>query len=109
MKENYDKKFDGLLSKFKEIEEQFISGYFEDKILGELKNSKERQREIVSRVTSLTARITDLYSDVEVLRANSQDFFLFETTRNKLEQVAKELSGEERELKKLSCKIADYT
>ena len=28
--------------------------------------------------------------------------------RNKLENVAKSLAGEERELKKLSCKIADY-
>lgn len=43
-----------------------------------------------------------------MLRANSQDFFLFEGTRNKLEGVQKKVAGEERELKKLSCKIADY-
>jgi len=30
------------VSKFKEIEDKFISEYFEEKILGELKNSKEK-------------------------------------------------------------------
>ena len=53
VKENYDKKFEGLLEKFKQIEEQFISGQFEDRILGELKNSKEKQREIVARVSQI--------------------------------------------------------
>lgn len=48
IKENYDKKFEGLVAKFKEIEEKFINEYFEEKILGELKNSKEKQKEIVS-------------------------------------------------------------
>lgn len=42
IKENYDKKFEGLVTKFKEIEDKFISGYFEEKILGELKNSKDK-------------------------------------------------------------------
>jgi hypothetical protein len=36
--------------KFKEIEDKFISGYFEERILGELKNSKDKQKEIVARV-----------------------------------------------------------
>lgn len=108
IKENYDKKFEGLVSKFKEIEDKFISGYFEEKILGELKNSKDKQKEIVARVQNVVSKIEEISRDVEVLRMNSSDFFLFENTRIKLECVSKELNLEERELKKLSYKVADY-
>ena len=108
IKENYDKKFDGLVSKFSEIEEQFTNEYFEDKILGELKNSQEMQTVIVDNIKTHITKISKLQGDVQILRANSQDFFLFEGTRNKLETVQKQVAGEERELKKLSCKIADY-
>lgn len=53
IKENYDKKYEGLVSKFKEIEEKFINGEFEERIFGELKNSKDKQKEIVARVTNI--------------------------------------------------------
>lgn len=96
------------MSKFKEIEDKFISGYFEEKILGELKNSKDKQKEIVARVQNVVTKIEEISRDVEVLRMNSSDFFLFENTRIKLECVQKELNLEERELKKLSYKVADY-
>lgn len=42
------------------------------------------------------------------MKQNSQDFFLFENIRNKLDILSKQLNGEERELKKLNFKIADY-
>ena len=38
------------MNKFKEVEDQFINGHFEHMVLGELKNSKEKQKEIVARV-----------------------------------------------------------
>jgi membrane-bound lytic murein transglycosylase len=40
IKENYDKKFQDLQTQFKEIENLFITGYFEQQTLGDLKNSK---------------------------------------------------------------------
>ena len=69
-----------MVQKFKEIEDKFISGYFEEKILGELKNSKDKQKEIVARVQSVILKINEISKDVEVLRSNSSDFFLFENT-----------------------------
>lgn len=73
-----------------------------------MKNSKDKQKEIVARVQSVILKINEISKDVEVLRSNSSDFFLFENTWIKLECVQKELNFEERELKKLSYKIADY-
>jgi uncharacterized coiled-coil DUF342 family protein len=109
IKENYDKKFEGLFNKFKDIENKFLNGYFEEMVLGELKNSKEKQKEIVKRIMSVLERIEGIGKEIESLRENPHDFFLFENIRNKIELVYKELNGEERELKKLSCTIADYS
>lgn len=52
-----------------------------------------------------------LKKDVSFLKTNSSDlnFFSFESIRTSLEQIGKELVGEERELRKLSCRIADYS
>lgn len=109
IKENYDKKFEGLFNKFKDIENKFLNGYFEEMVLGELKNSKEKQKDIVKRVTFVLEKIEAISKEIEVLRENPHDFFLFENIRNKIELVYKELNGEERELKKLSWTIADYS
>jgi hypothetical protein len=43
IKENYDKKVDSLYTQFKEIENLFISGFFESETLGDIKNGKNRQ------------------------------------------------------------------
>jgi hypothetical protein len=43
------------------------------------------------------------------LREHPSDFFLFETIRNRLESYNKELTTKEREMRKLSCKIADFS
>ncbi|CAI2364622.1 unnamed protein product [Moneuplotes crassus] len=109
IKENYDKKFEGLLNKFKDIENKFLNGYFEDMVLGELKNSKEKQKEIVETVQGVLEKIEGIGKEIQNLRECPQDFFLFENIRNQIEQVYKELNIEERELKKLSCTIADYS
>lgn len=53
VKENYDKKFEGLFNKFKDIENKFLNGYYEDMILGEIKSSMEKQKDIVKRVESV--------------------------------------------------------
>lgn len=92
IKENYDKKYEGLVSKFKEIEEKFINGEFEERIFGELKNSKDKQKEIVARVTNILTQINELSKDVESLKHNHHDLFMFE---NKLETLTKELTSEE--------------
>lgn len=51
-----------------------------------------------------------LKKDVSFLKTNSQglDFFKFESIRTSVELIGKDLIGEERELRKLSCRIADY-
>jgi hypothetical protein len=48
---------------------------------------------------------------VQFLKSNSAEFefFSFESIRSSLEQISKDLIGEERELRKLSCRIADYS
>jgi uncharacterized coiled-coil DUF342 family protein len=109
IKENYDNKFEGLLNKFKDIENKFLNGYFEEMVLGELKNSKDKQKEIVKRIMGVLEKMDSIEKEIENLRQNPQDFFLFENIRNKIEMVYKELNGEEREIKKLSCTIADYS
>ena len=40
IKENYDKKFHDLENQFKEIETLFLTGYFDQQTLGDIKNSK---------------------------------------------------------------------
>ena len=42
IKENYDKKVESLYTQFKEIESLFISGFFEQETLGDIKNGKHR-------------------------------------------------------------------
>lgn len=45
------------------------------------------------------------------MKTNSSefDFFSFESIRSNLEGIGKDLINEERELRKLSCRIADYS
>lgn len=45
------------------------------------------------------------------MRANrgEQDFQTFEFVRNQLDQISKDLVFEVRELRKLNCRIADYS
>jgi len=50
IKENYDKKFEDLFKQFKEIEGLFLNGYFEEETLGDIKNSKQKQKDIISKV-----------------------------------------------------------
>jgi len=40
IKENYDKKFHDLENQFKEVETLFLSNYFDQQTLGDIKNSK---------------------------------------------------------------------
>ena len=49
--------------------------------------------------------------DVQFMKTNSSgfDFFTFESIRSSLEYIGKDLITEERELRKLSCRIADYS
>jgi hypothetical protein len=42
IKENYDKKFSDLENQFKEIETLFLTNYFEQQTLGDIKNSKQK-------------------------------------------------------------------
>ena len=53
IKDNYDKKFESLFTQFKEIESLFISGYFEQETLGDLKNGKQRQESIMIKVSMI--------------------------------------------------------
>lgn len=92
IKENYDKKFEGLLNKFKDIENKFLNGFFEEMVLGELKNSKEKQKDIVMRVMGVLEKIDGISREINSLRQNPQDFFLFENIRNKIELAYKELN-----------------
>jgi hypothetical protein len=50
IKENYDKKFEELFMQFKNIESLFLQGYFEKETLGDIKNSKHKQKEIVTEI-----------------------------------------------------------
>jgi hypothetical protein len=50
IKENYDKKFEELFLQFKNIESLFLQGYFETETLGDIKNSKTKQKQIVQEI-----------------------------------------------------------
>jgi len=50
IKENYDKKFEELFMQFKNIESLFLQGYFEQETLGDIKNSKHKQKEILIEI-----------------------------------------------------------
>lgn len=51
IKDNYDKKFESLMVQFRDIENLFINGYFEQETLGDLKNGKHRQESIMIKVS----------------------------------------------------------
>ena len=53
IKENYDKKFEELFMQFKNIESLFLQGYFEQETLGDIKNSKNKQKEIVKEIQDI--------------------------------------------------------
>ena len=110
IKENYDKKFDKLFTQFKEIERLFLNGFFEQETLGDLKNGKHRQESIMVKVTQILDKLDKLKKEVSYLKKNKHewDFYTFEFIRSQLDQVQKDLIFEVRELRKLSCKIADY-
>ena len=50
IKDNYDKKFEDLFVQFKNIESPFLQGYFEQETLGDIKNSKHKQKQIVKDI-----------------------------------------------------------
>jgi hypothetical protein len=79
--------------------------------LGDLKNSKQKQKDITNQVGSIVDELEKLKKDVLFLKNNSSDFdfFSFESIRSSLEQIGKDEVNEERELRKLSCRIADYS
>ena len=114
IKENYDKKFDELFMQFKNIESLFLQGYFEQETLGDIKNSKQKQREIVKEIQEVLMQLEDLAQKVQALKsskgtAQPQDFFFsYETIRGALDAISKQLVSEEREMRKLSCRISDY-
>lgn len=110
IKENYDKKFDKLFAQFKEIERLFINGFFEQETLGDLKNGKHRQESIMIKVTMILDKLDKLKKEVSYLKKNrgEWDFHTFEFIRSQLDQIQKDLIFEVRELRKLSCKVADY-
>lgn len=111
IKENYDKKFHDLENQFKEIEQLFLQNYFDQQTLGDIKNSKQKQKDIIGKITNVLEELDKLKKEVNFLKNNQSDFdfFNFEGIRSSLEQIGKELVGEERELRKLSCRIADYS
>ncbi len=76
-----------------------------------MKNSKQKQKEIITKIYNVLDELDKLKKDISFLKTNSSglDFFNFECIRTSLEQIGKELVGEERELRKLSCRIADYS
>lgn len=53
IKENYDKKFDTLFKQFKDIENCFLNGYFENETVGELKNAKKKHQMIVNEIMQI--------------------------------------------------------
>lgn len=57
IKENYDKKFEELFMQFKNIESLFLQGYFEQETLGDIKNSKNKQKEIVKTILDVLTQL----------------------------------------------------
>lgn len=111
IKENYDKKFEELFMQFKNIESLFLQGYFEKETLGDIKNSKHKQKEIVMEIQDILSQLESLQGRVAQIKTNKSnqlDFFNFETVRGNIDGISKQLVTEEREMRKLSCRIADY-
>lgn len=69
------------------MESLFLNGYFEEQTLGDLKNSKQKQMEIINKVTSILEELEKLKKDVAFLKTNSSefDFFSFESIRGGLD------------------------
>jgi hypothetical protein len=65
----------------------------------------------MNKIYNVLEELDKLKKDVSMVKTNSSglDFFNFESMRTSLESIGKELVGEERELRKLSCRIADYS
>jgi hypothetical protein len=65
----------------------------------------------MNKIFNVLEELEKLKKDVSLIKTNSNglDFFNFESFRTSLESIGKELVGEERELRKLSCRIADYS
>lgn len=69
IKENYDKKFEELFMQFKNIESLFLQGYFEQETLGDIKNSKQKQREIVKEIQEILVQLDSLSKGVQQFKA----------------------------------------
>lgn len=87
IKENYDKKFEDLFKQFKEIETLFLNGYFEEETLGDIKNSKQKQKEVIDKATGVLTDLDKLKREITSLKQNQNDFefFSFENVRGSLE------------------------
>ena len=68
IKENYDKKFQNLFTQFKEIESLFISGFFEQETLGDLKNGKHKQEAIMKKAQMILEQLDKLKKEVIYLK-----------------------------------------
>jgi hypothetical protein len=62
------------------------------------------------KVTMILDKLDKLKKEVNYLKKNRSewDFDTFEFIRSQLDQIQKDLIFEVRELRKLSCKVADY-
>lgn len=62
-------------------------GYFEQQTLGDLKNSKQKQKDIISKIGQIVDELDKHKKDVQFLKTNSYDFdfFNFESIRSSLE------------------------
>jgi len=76
-----------------------------------LKNSKQKQKDIINKITGVISELEKLKSEISFLKQNQDnfDFFNFESIRSSLDNIGKDLISEERELRKLSCRIADFS
>ena len=70
IKENYDKKFEDLFKQFKEIESLFLKGYFEEETLGDIKNSKQKQKDIIQKITGILEQLDQLKREISHLKMN---------------------------------------
>lgn len=70
IKENYDKKFEDLFVQFKNIESLFLQGYFEQETLGDIKNSKHKQKELVKEIQEIIAKLDAQSKKVAQLRSS---------------------------------------
>lgn len=69
IKENYDKKFEELFVQFKNIESLFLQDYFEQETLGDIKNSKHKQKELVKEIQDILSKLEVQSNKVRQLRS----------------------------------------